>query len=373
MPNDIENEGVAEPVPYDFPKVELHCHLDGCFRVPTIVELAKKHGVPLPTYDEIEVKKYITLTSPCNTLREYLNPFYFFEPVFAGNAEALARIAREAVEDKAKDGITYIEFRYSPLLLANCDVKPVVHAKTKGTLRPKDVVEIVSKSLNETAAEFDNMRVKTILSDICGHNGWSQQTAALCREYEHLGVVGFDIAGAEGSEEFGPDHVQGFQYCKMNGIHRTAHAGEAGTAYRVKMALEQLGAERVGHGYHSVDDDEVYGMVKRQRTHLEVCPLSSRYTYSVPRDWSLHPAIRFFADDVNFSLSTDDPGLQQTTLIDDYDIASREWNFTVTDLQKLNLNAARSCFLDFREREQLVSDLEKSYGKLADDRRDGDI
>lgn len=39
------------------PKVELHCHLDGSLRVPTILDLAEKDKVELPTHDHDSLKK----------------------------------------------------------------------------------------------------------------------------------------------------------------------------------------------------------------------------------------------------------------------------------------------------------------------------
>lgn len=36
-------------------------------------------------------------------------------------------------------------------------------------------------------------------------------------------------------------------------------------------AIETLHAERIGHGYAVVDDNQVYDFVKQNRTHLEVC------------------------------------------------------------------------------------------------------
>ena len=58
------------------------------------------------------------------------------------------------------------------------------------------------------------------------------------------------------------------------------------------QAMKFLHAERIGHGYRSVEDEEVYVECKRKNIHFEVCPISSYRTASVDEDLSLHPAIR---------------------------------------------------------------------------------
>ena len=39
---------------------------------------------------------------------------------------------------------------------------------------------------------------------------------------------------------------------------------------RPPQAIEVLGAERIGHGYHVIDDEEVYQLAKEAGVHFEV-------------------------------------------------------------------------------------------------------
>lgn len=57
-----------------------------------------------------------------------------------------------------------------------------------------------------------------------------------------------------------------------------------------KQAIVDLGADRVGHGYHTVDDESVMVLAQRENTHFEVCPLSSYLTSAVTVPWNQHPA-----------------------------------------------------------------------------------
>ena len=92
---------------------------------------------------------------------------------------------------------------------------------------------------------------------------------AVAQQFKSRGVVGVDIAGNE-LLRLDPQHIEGFRKAKELGFHITVHAGESGPAANVKTAIEQLGAERIGHGYHVVDDEEIYRLAKERGIHFEV-------------------------------------------------------------------------------------------------------
>ena len=55
------------------------------------------------------------------------------------------------------------------------------------------------------------------------------------------------------------------------------------------QALDHMGAERLGHGYHAFDDDTTYQRVIREQIHLETCPISSIITKACDEDVQKHP------------------------------------------------------------------------------------
>ncbi len=63
-----------KPVRRDFllelPKPELHCHLDGSIRVDTILDLAKKNKIELPSTDKDELTKAVTVQGKVKDLEE---------------------------------------------------------------------------------------------------------------------------------------------------------------------------------------------------------------------------------------------------------------------------------------------------------------
>ncbi len=109
------------------------------------------------------------------------------------------------------------------------------------------------------------------------------------------------------------------------------------STYRVNFffqAVENLGAERIGHGYHVVDDEGIYASCLRRNIHFEACPRSSLQTGSVPQGiGQKHPIRRFAEDNANFSINRDGPAICMTTLKEEMDIA-RGWGLTEAHLTR---------------------------------------
>ncbi len=97
------------------PKAELHCHLDGSLRVKTILDLAKKQKVELPTKDPEQLRSMIAIGDRLGSLEDYIARFELTLNVLQ-TPEALERAAYELAEDSWNDGVRYMEVRYSPIL-----------------------------------------------------------------------------------------------------------------------------------------------------------------------------------------------------------------------------------------------------------------
>ena len=91
----------------------------------------------------------------------------------------------------------------------------------------------------------------------------------LAEEFKSRGIVGVDIAGDE-LMPLDPRHIEGFKKAKDLGLNITVHAGESGPAANVKTAIEELGATRIGHGYHVIDDESIYQLAREKGIHFEV-------------------------------------------------------------------------------------------------------
>ncbi|RXN26908.1 adenosine deaminase [Labeo rohita] len=290
---------------FDKPKIELHVHLDGAIRIKTIVEVAKRRGITLPVSSENEMRDLCKVSEP-TTLTEFLGKFNHFMHVIAGDREAIKRIAYEFVETKAKEGVIYAEARYSPHLLANKGLDPLPWDQKPGDITPDEVVDLVNQGFKEGEKAFKT-KVRSILCCLRHMPNWSMDVVELCKKYRNDGVVAIDLAGDEAMNcEAYPGHKRAF----------------------------------------------------------EMCPVSSRLTGACDPDFTKHPLITFKKDKANYSLNTDDPTIFDSTLNSDYKVAKKYMDFTEEDFKKLNINAAKSCFLPAKEKGELLKQLYKAYGML---------
>ncbi|XP_030623858.1 adenosine deaminase [Chanos chanos] len=354
---------MAEELAFNKPKVELHVHLDGAIRVETIVDVAERRGMTLPVATVEEMRDLCSLKNP-STLTEFLSKFNHYMPFIAGDREAIKRIAYEFVEDKAKEGVIYVEARYSPHLLANRDVEPIPWEQKEGDLTPDEVVNLVNQGLNEGEKAFKT-KARSILCCMRHMPKWSMDVIELCKKYRNDGVVAIDLAGDELMDTKAyPEHKQAYEEAVKSGVHRTVHAGEVGPPSVVKEAVEVLKAERIGHGYHTTDDQALYRRLLEENMHFETCPISSRMTGACDPDFTKHPLIRFREDKANYSLNTDDPLVLNSNLHKDYEVAKKFMGFTEEEFQRVNINAAKSCFLPEKEKRELVHQLCEAYGMV---------
>lgn len=236
-----------------------------------------------------------------------------------GDLNAIERIAYELCEDQSADQVLYFEARYSPHLLSNTakhysNLNPLP-LDDPNAVTPRDVVLAVNRGFEKACSRFD-IQASSILCIITGMPGWGSEVVDLANELKSVAnVVGIDIAGNEGA--FSEEDEHAFQRAKELGIHRTVHAGEMGPAVNVKNAVQKLHAERIGHGYHVINDKNIYDMCKARRIHFEACPYSSYLSGSVKKSQK-HPILTFAEDDVNFSINKDDATVTQSTLSDEY-------------------------------------------------------
>ncbi|KYO42154.1 adenosine deaminase [Alligator mississippiensis] len=352
--------GQQQPV-FSRPKVELHVHLDGAIKPETILYFGKKRGIQLPATTVSGLLQHISYNKPL-TLTQFLEKFAHYMPVIAGDRDAVRRIAYEFVEMKAREGIIYVEVRYSPHLLANCKVDPIPWGQKEGDLTPDEVVHLVNQGLKDGERDF-HIKARSILCCMRHMPNWSSEVVELCKKYHNNSVVAIDLAGDELLKaETDQGHRRAYEEAERCGIHRTVHAGEVGPPSVIKEAVSLLKAERIGHGYHVMNDPALYKELLDRRMHFETCPWSSNLTGACDPDFKKHPIIQFKKDQANYSLNTDDPLIFNSTIDTDYKIAKKYMDFTEEEFKRVNINAAQASFLPETEKNKLLNKLYEAYG-----------
>lgn len=328
-----------------FPKVELHRHLEGSLRLDTMLEVARQHGITIPA-DVLRLSTLVQVQQEDKlTYKNFLAKFNTLR-LFYRSPDVIYRITREAIEDAAKDNVKYMELRFTPVALSRAERFPL-----------QDVITWVMNSAKE-AAEKCNMIVRLIVS-VNRHESTdlAEQVAWISAEHQKDGIVGLDLAGNEA--EFPSKPFYGiFKEAKQAGLHVTIHAGEWGPATNVKEAIEELGAERIGHGVRVVEDRDISAMARERGTAFEVC-VTSNYQSGVVHSLESHPLMNMLDAGINVTINTDDPSISRITLSHEYYTACKELHMQQSTLKQRILCAAQAGFLAQDEKEKLVMQLKK--------------
>jgi adenosine deaminase len=321
------------------PKIVLHDHLDGGVRADTAIELADAAGVELPTNDVDELRKWFTI-SPGMPFDEAWKRFHVVIATLQSEA-GLRRMAREAVEDLAADGVVYAELRFAPL------------NHLEGGLTPDDVLAAVTAGLAEGEAATGCAARAIVCAIRERRPEESAEAARLAVAWKGRGVVGFDLAGNE--FDFGVDiHAEAFEIARSGGVGITVHAGEMAGAGSIAAALEVAQPSRIGHGLRLVEDclvsdgqivelGRVAGAVHDAGIMLEVC-VTSNSCLGTPV--AGHPVRMYHEAGLAVSVNADDRAITTTTVSREYDLWRDEFGFTGADFRGINCRAIDAAFCD---------------------------
>ncbi|WRZ91005.1 adenosine deaminase [Streptomyces sp. NBC_01007] len=347
------------------PKVLLHDHLDGGLRPGTIVELARDTGYSnLPETDPGKLGLWFREAADSGSLERYLETFAHTCAVMQ-TREALVRVAAECAEDLAEDGVVYAEVRYAP------------EQHLEGGLSLEEVVEAVNEGFREgerlARENGHRIRIGALLTAM-RHAARALEIAELANRYRDLGVVGFDIAGAEAG--FPPTrHLDAFEYLKRENNHFTIHAGEAFGLPSIWQALQWCGADRLGHGVRIIDDIQVRedgsvqlgrlaSYVRDKRIPLELCPSSNLQTGAAD-SYAAHPIGLLRRLHFRATVNTDNRLMSGTSMSQEFEHLVEAFGYSLDDMQWFSVNAMKSAFIPFDERLAMINDVIKpGYAEL---------
>ena len=314
-------------------------------RLDTMLEIGRQHGITIPA-DVLRLSNLVQVHEQDKfTFQNFLAKFNTLR-LFYRSPDVIHRITREAIEDAAKDNVRYLELRFTPVALSRAERFPL-----------HDVMDWVIASARE-ASKQNNVMVRLIAS-VNRHESTdlAEQVAWLAAERLQDGVVALDLAGNEA--EFPSQPFYGFfKEARQAGLHVTIHAGEWGPALHVREAIEELGAERIGHGVRVLEDQNVAALARERNTAFEVC-VTSNYQSGVIESLESHPLLEMVESGLNVTINTDDPSISRITLSHEYYTACDELKMPQRTLKECILAAAQAGFLPDGEKENLVTQLKK--------------
>jgi adenosine deaminase len=324
----------------DFPLVELHRHLDGNVRLETILDIGLKHNLPLPAHTIDGLKPYVQVSETKPSILDFFKKFEWLTAAMV-NLDACRRIAYENVEDARNEGIDYIELRFSPWFMAE-----------RHGLPPAGVVEAVVDGVQAAARDLGmQANLIGIISRTYGPDRCMQELQALLTRKDD--IIALDLAGDEINYP-GEQFIEHFRLAKEAGWHSCPHAGEAAGPESVWQAIQELGAERLGHAVHAVEDPVLMDYLAEHQIGIE-SNLTSNVQTSTVIDYASHPIKTFIQRGIPATINTDDPGISAIDISYEYDFAAVQAGLTDDEIFQAQKNALRCAFLSEQEKAYLIS------------------
>jgi adenosine deaminase len=330
---------------YNLPKIDLHRHLEGSIRISTLTDLVQSEGIDLPA-DRASLRRIVQVCQDDpKTSENFLSKFKYIRD-FYRSPEIIQRIVRETIIDAAEDKVIYLELQFTPFALAQSKDFPL-----------PEVVDWVIDSALQTA---DQVGIGVgLIASFNRHESMqiAEQVVEVAIDRVGKGIVGLGLSGNE--VDFPAEPFVGlFRAAQNAGLEITIHAGEWTGAETVRHAIEQIGARRIGHGIRIMENPEVIALARERRTVFEVC-LSSNLQSGVINLIEEHPLPDMIQAGLQVTLNTDDPGVSNICLSDEFRIAMDSLGLTRTTLSALTLVAAQAAFMDPAGKRQLEISLQE--------------
>jgi len=376
------------------PKTDLHVHLDGSLRIPTLLELAANQGVHLPGNSEDELNEKV-FKAQYKDLPDYLAGFQYTVAVMQ-DEDSLERIACELAEDNLAENVRYLEVRFAPQLHTSkgLKVEQVLQAVTRGLEKAQSAhnKQESVKSGEELPFHFGIIvcalrwfmpQMSSYYQNLFDVMSYAKESAVFAaaslelarasvalRDGQNLPIVGFDLAGAEAGNP-AVDHKEAFMFAHRNFLQKTVHAGEAYGPESIFQALTSCHADRLGHATFLFSADRVTSSqvkdpqryvdqlvenVARRRTCLEVNLTSNLQTLPEMTSIAEHPLRLMIENNLSATICTDNRLVSHTTVTRELTLAADHFDLTDSQIKNLVIAGFKGAFFQngYNEKRKFV-------------------
>jgi adenosine deaminase len=327
------------------PKVELHVHLEGSIRPSTLLQLAERNHIQLPAQDVKGLQVFY----------RFRNFPHFIEVYVAitgclRTPEDYRLIAYEFGSDCARQNIRYAEVTFS------------IETNARMTGLPwQAILAALNQGRAQARADF-GVQWQWVLDIVRDLPDTQDIVTDIVLAAQNDGVIALGIGGSE--EGFPPElFKRSFERAKLAGVHRVPHAGEIVGPSSVWNAIQQLHAERIGHGVRSIEDPKLVEYLLEHQIALEICP-TSNICLGIYPDYAHHPLRKLWDAGLLITVNSDDPPMFNTNLNHEYRLLVEHFGFNYEELQRISLNGLRASFLDPVEKTRLENEFQAEFEQL---------
>jgi len=285
------------------PKIELHVHLEGSVRAPTLLEIARRNDAPLPADNVADLERVYQYTNFAHFIEVWLMTTRCLR-----TAEDFRRITVDYAAEAAGFGAVYLEAICSPpeWIQRGVSLDEVLTGYAEGAVEAAERFGVTIRFTPDLYRGID--------PDI------AEECARACVRFRDRGVVGLGIGGLERGRSIEP-YRKAFEIARDGGLGVVPHAGEGAGPESIREVLT-LDPDRIRHGIRAVEDPELLNEIVERGLVLDVCPTSNLRT-GVVSSLEQHPLPRLRAAGVPCTINTDDPAMFDTDLGREYELAAR--------------------------------------------------
>lgn len=333
---------VAPEVLREIPKVELHCHLEGSLRPSTLIELAARREVTLPSTDPDELYRY-------GDLIEFL-AVYELACAAVVTHDDFARVTYEALADAHRANVVHREMFFNPTLHPGVDYEHMLAGILEGFRSAEIDFGITARLIPSIYRQMPVAAAMEMLELVVEH-----------RTDEVVGI------GMDGDELRDPPERFAEVYAAAGaaGLRRTCHVAHDGPAAFIVTCLEQLGCERVDHGYHVVDDPRLMARLVDAGTAF-LCAPPTLPLCGWPAELDASPVRTMIDAGLTVVLNSDDPAMFHTDLGEEFVKACHGWSLPAERVRRLVTDAIDAAWLDDTERASLAGRVVPELDSLLD-------
>ena len=316
------------------PKVELHRHIEGALRYETMKEWVRTDKLLPASSTEAQFRDFILIDKPVDGLKVFLEKFGLIHRVLS-SAARIQRMAFEACQDAYAEGVRVLELRYSPVFI-------------QGERKDLSFDQIHAAILAGIQAAVKECPMAVGLIGILGRE-WDLPTATRVTDFfiaNRDTVIGMDLANDEANFD-GKPFAGLFRKARNAGLHLTVHTNKSlipTSSQSILSALDDLGAERLGHGVQIHRDPALMEEVAKRGILLELCPTSNVLTKSISSP-EAYPIRQIRAAGVRVCINADDPGVFDYDLNHEYGMLAKLHGLTEADFAAMNRDALDSSFI----------------------------
>jgi adenosine deaminase len=324
------------------PKAHLHLHFTGSMRHATLLELAARDGIHLPDSLVEDWPPELSAQDEKGWFR--FQRLYDVARSVLRTEDDVRRLVLEAAEDDVRDGGRWLEIQVDPSGYA---------ARFKGITAFTDLVlDAVRDASDRTGLEI----AVIIAANRTRHPLDARTLARLAAQYAGRGVIGFGLSNDErrgSTAEFAP----AFRIAERAGLMLAPHGGELRGPEHIRTCLDELRADRLGHGVRSAEDPELLARVVDEGVALEVCPVSN-VALGVYSDLTSVPLPELLAAGATVALGADDPLLFGSRLNGQYSTMRAAHDLTDEQLAELARMSVRASRAPEGTKQQILTDVD---------------